>query len=180
MEAWRDITGFDGYYQVSDRGNVRRLTTTIKHSSGSDCIKMAHNLTIKKGRYRFVILSVKGLTSTHYVHRIEAKAFIPNPENKPQVNHLDGDKFNNNLDNLEWCTVSENRLHSYAIGLQVGYAKKGARNRTKIAVRVIDTLYASGLYTIEVSCRIAGIHKTCYYNYKRADNLQAKKTETTN
>lgn len=75
------------------------------------------------GRYAMVTLYTDGKPSRHSVHRLLAQTFIPNPDNKPQVNHIDGNRLNNALDNLEWVTQSENQLHAYRAGLQVGYKK---------------------------------------------------------
>ena len=67
--------------------------------------------------YYHVLLTENGIEKNHLIHRLVATAFIPNPDNKPQVNHKDGNKLNNNLDNLEWCTNRENAKHSYENGL---------------------------------------------------------------
>jgi hypothetical protein len=75
--------------------------------------------------YARVELWQNGSGKKYLVHRLLAQAFIPNPDGKPQVNHIDGDKKNNDLSNLEWVTQSENQLHAYRIGLQVGYRKPG-------------------------------------------------------
>lgn len=68
--------------------------------------------------YREVLLSENGKTKNYFVHRLVAQAFIPNPDNLPCVNHRDGNKLNNSVDNLEWCTHRENTKHSFRIGLQ--------------------------------------------------------------
>ena len=73
--------------------------------------------------YIRVELWCAGRGKKYQLHRLLAEAFIPNPENKPQVNHIDGDKRNNNLSNLEWCTQYENQIHAYKIGLQRGHKK---------------------------------------------------------
>ena len=73
--------------------------------------------------YARVELWENGKGRKYLVHRLLAQAFIPNPDRKPQVNHIDGDKANNALTNLEWVTQSENQLHAYRVGLQVGYRK---------------------------------------------------------
>lgn len=69
--------------------------------------------------YLQVVLSREGKSNWYKVHRLVAQTFIPNPENKPQVNHIDGNKINNNINNLEWCTNSENQIHAFKNNLQV-------------------------------------------------------------
>ena len=94
------------------------------------------------------------------VHRLVAKAFIPNPENKPQVNHIDGDKTNNNVENLEWVTASENMLHAISTGLYTPpditlYGKKGSEHGgSKLSeddVKTIRKLRASGRTLISIA-----------------------------
>lgn len=99
-EVWKDIAGYEGRYQVSTLGRVRNSRTgTIRKlvKDGSGYLKI--NLT----RY-----------DQPLVHRLIAKAFIPNPENKPEVNHKNRNKLDNRLDNLEWVTGSENMKHRWA------------------------------------------------------------------
>lgn len=84
------------------------------------------------GAYKSVALSKKGKTYYFRVHRLVATIFIPNPNNLPQVNHKDGNKMNNNLDNLEWCTCSYNIKHGYSIGLTKPFWKGKNRNSETI------------------------------------------------
>lgn len=99
-EAWRDVPGYEGLYQVSNKGkvySVRSGTILQPARSGSG--------------YRKINLCRSGASKQCHIHRLVAVAFLPNPENKPHVNHLNGDKTDNRADNLEWVTRSENQLH---------------------------------------------------------------------
>jgi len=110
-EIWKEIEGFEGRYQVSNLGRVMSLVTN--HGKQRQKLKPQY-----ERRYMFVNLSVKNRGHTKDVHRMVANAFVPNPDNKPMVNHIDGVKLNNNASNLEWVTCSENHKHAYASGLR--------------------------------------------------------------
>jgi hypothetical protein len=79
-------------------------------------------------RYEKAVIKINGKSTMKYIHRLVAEAFIPNPHNKPTVNHKDGNKFNNHISNLEWATHTENHLHAYANGLKVAYDRRGTKN----------------------------------------------------
>lgn len=116
-EIWKDVSGYEGFYQVSNLGRVRSLDRSIKQFYGHRNI--AGNII--KGHpnhqgYLLVNFCVKQKNKRHQVHRLVAKAFIPNPDSKPNVNHIDGNNQNNALSNLEWCTQKENIAHSFKIG----------------------------------------------------------------
>lgn len=97
----KDIVGFEKYYNISDKGEV------FSKRSGK-YLKLSH----KKNGYVYIELNVDGKVTYKRVHRLVAEAFIPNPNNKPFVNHIDGNKSNNSVDNLEWVTGSENNIHA--------------------------------------------------------------------
>lgn len=111
-EIWKDIEGYEGLYQVSNLGRVKS-----KLRKG----RILKPINTKK--YYSVILCKNSTTKEIYVHRLVAYAFIPNPQNKPFINHIDGNKQNNYVENLEWCTQSENCRHAYKIGLNKGRSK---------------------------------------------------------
>ncbi|MGX8696911.1 MAG: HNH endonuclease [Prevotella sp.] len=113
---WSSVIGYEGLYEVSNDGRVR----TVRHKTNGHEIppkELAINI-YKSQRYARVRLYKKGKPKDHMVHRLVAEAFIPNPKNKPQVNHIDGNRKNNRADNLEWCTQAENNRHAIDNGLQ--------------------------------------------------------------
>ena len=118
-EVWKDIKGYEGMYQVSNLGRVRSLNRIITNKNKKYEIKgkIISNSTSKLG-YKKVTLQSNGERKTFQVHRLVAQTFINNPNDKPQVNHIDGDKANNQVHNLEWVTSSENITHAFAIGLK--------------------------------------------------------------
>lgn len=110
---FKDIRGFEGIYQVNEEGII---ISTARNGNGHKQHTMAHS-TDSYG-YAVVKLRDKNKVITKKVHRLVAEAFLTNEENKPQVNHKDGNKQNNNLSNLEWVTASENIRHAKENGFQ--------------------------------------------------------------
>ena len=135
-EIWRDVVGFEGVYQVSNTGIVRRIypnkTKTLKQCK-------AGGRTNKE--YLYVNMSAKGKYRSSSVHRLVAEAFIPNPEGLPQVNHKDEDKFNNCVDNLEWCTASYNNRYGTKIARGVESQKK---SQSKHFDKKLEAILTSG------------------------------------
>lgn len=121
-EVWKDIPNYEGLYQVSNLGNIKSNQKKIYKSNGKAFMNVLRKERILKKSIRQGYYAVKlykdNNKKTIPVHRIVAKTFLKNNENKPCVNHIDGNKLNNNVSNLEWCTYSENTLHAYKNGLQ--------------------------------------------------------------
>ena len=110
-EVWKDIEGYEGYYQVSNLGQVRSLDRTIPFRGGEKKLEgMILKQKLNKG-YNMVGISMGGKQKGKLTSRLVAKAFIDNPENKPEVNHIDENKQNNRVENLEWVTAKENANH---------------------------------------------------------------------
>ena len=129
IEVWKSINGFDNY-QVSNTGLVKSLERWMPMPHGGKYFQKEKILkvSIVRGGYCQITLSVNGKPSMKKLHRIVADAFISNPENKPQINHKDGNKLNNNVSNLEWCTSSENHIHAFATGLRTSHTGQQHQN----------------------------------------------------
>lgn len=127
-EEWKTVEGYEGYYEVSNLGRVRSLDRRIMRSNGMK--QSFKGRTLKPGKvkngYLTVALLKKGVQKTHLIHVLVAKAFL-SPYGEC-VNHKDGNKTNNNVLNLEWCTNSGNVLHAYRTGLRKRQHRYGESN----------------------------------------------------
>jgi len=112
LEEWRDITGYEGYYQVSSKGNVRSLDRTVVNSTGVESNVKGRNIkySLVGAGYCQIKLFKNGKRDNKYVHQLVASAFISNPKNYSEINHIDYNKENNCVENLEWCTHMENMI----------------------------------------------------------------------
>jgi len=169
-EIWRDVVGFEGLYQVSNMGSVRSCYHVVMRSNGRK--RTVYPVTLKPQKsahgYFMFNLSKNGKGKTIVAHRIVAIAFIPNPENKPQVNHKDGNKKNNHVSNLEWMTSKENINHSWMMGMSytTHAGKFGDDSYKKTAVIQSDT---SGVFieehqSIIGACNKLGLHPSSIIN----------------
>lgn len=115
QEEWRDIDGFQGLYQISNSGRCKSLART--DANNHPVKERILGLYSTKDYYRYTLCYANGKKKRIGAHILVAMAFVPNPNDKPEVNHKDGNKLNNTWSNLEWVTRSENALHAYSNGL---------------------------------------------------------------
>lgn len=136
-EIWKPISGYNGYYEVSNLGRVRSITRKIERTDPKDITKkklftykgkLVPFYITKRGYCRLTIC-INAICKKYLVHRLVAEAFIPNNKNKLQVNHINCVKTDNRVENLEWVTNYENYLHSVENGLQVNSLKNLVRKK---------------------------------------------------
>jgi hypothetical protein len=139
-ESWLPVTGYVGIYEVSNYGRVRSFT-----SGAPRIMKLKHK---SRGYYRITLYGHNGGPKSRTVHRLVAEAFIPNPENKPQVNHEDGIKTNNKVSNLRWVTPRENIQHAVINCLSPVGERCHLAKLTEKDVRSICGMLDSNLYTL--------------------------------
>lgn len=132
-EEWRPVIGYEESYEVSSQSRIRNSKTGNL---------LTPSIT-KKMKYPRVSLMKNKKTNTEYLHRIVANAFVPNPSNKDEVNHKDGDKSNCDIKNLEWVTHKENIHHAFATGLNKGSRGEKGSNAKLSEQEVIEIRYFS-------------------------------------
>lgn len=118
-EIWRDIIGYEGYYQVSNYGRVKVLPHLVSRGFCTvTCPEKILKPRVKNNQYLFVRLSNghKNTSKEKYVHRLVAEAFLPNHKDKPEIDHIDGDRINNLVTNLRWATRTENVRNPNTLG----------------------------------------------------------------
>lgn len=133
-EVWKDIKGYEGLYQISNLGNIRKLRF-INNICNKEKI---FNITQQKQNsgYLKVMLYKNGVYENKLVHRLVAETFLNNKNNYSDINHKDGNKENNKVDNLEWCTKSYNMIHAYKNGLWKSPNKGRYRGDSYKAIKV--------------------------------------------
>ena len=152
MEIWKDILSYESCYQISTLGNVRSLTRTVNSKLNSSAVKQGKQLKLMLDKYGYNVVNLykDGKYKSTKVHRLVAIAFIYNPQCKPEVNHKDGVKTNNNVSNLEWCTTSENQTHAVKNNL-INHAKGEQLKQSKLKERDIYIIYRSELTHTELA-----------------------------
>lgn len=148
QEIWKDIVSYNGFYQISNFG---RIKTTMDNSltvgaRGMFRLKRKERIRVlhlERCGYVRVSLSKNAKCKFVLVHRLVAQAFLPNPKNKPYINHLDGVKTHNHASNLEWCTDAENRAHAKNTGLMARGEKCHLSKLTEEKVLAIREMYSN-------------------------------------
>lgn len=156
-EVWRDVSGYEGLYQVSDRGRVRNKYRR----------RLLRPRVAKTG-YVHVTLSKDGKATTYLLHRLVAFGFLPNPLKLPQVNHKNGKKQDNRVDNLEWCSAAENQQHRHQVLGQPGHPKG------VICIETGQTWPAVYLAANELNIQRTSISSVCHGRRKKAGGLHFK------
>lgn len=141
-EIWKTIPELEGHHEVSNLGRVRSLDRSVLNRGGAWALK-GHTMKQRcHPRTGYMMINVRRIGKTMLVHRLVAKAFCPNPENKPTVNHINGIKSDNRAINLEWATYHENNQHAYDAGLKArfhaGQYLQGSNGTVGVARRRIS------------------------------------------
>lgn len=154
QEVWKDIERFFGWYQVSNLGNVRSVDRFFVRDDGKPYTlkgKLLKQLTVKNG-YKKVNLAYKGFHKRYFVHRLVAEAFIPNPDNLPEINHKDENPSNNCADNLEWCT------HKYNSNYGTRPKRIGGKHSKKVIMCDKNNKIIRIFNSVAEASMITGIH----------------------
>jgi len=149
MSIWKPVVGYEGFYEVSDEGCLRSVDREVRYKSSGTMIRRGRPMKLNTNRYGYVDVKLgkEGIETSHLMHRLVAMAFLENPEAKPQVNHKNGNKGDNRLENLEWSTLSENRLHAYRELGSDCWLRKVGKNKSYIT-NGEQTKWAVGHYVL--------------------------------
>ena len=168
-ERWAPVEGYEGYYEVSSIGRVYSLPRRCKSSRGGRPSTVPGKVLLPDltGVYAMVTLCKNGKTKAIAIHRLVASAFVPNPENKPEVNHKDADKRNNQADNLEWVTKSEQALHAILLGRWPDNkgSSNGQSKLDEVKVSMIKKRLLLG-HRISQIARDVGVHEGTIYSIR--------------
>lgn len=174
QEIWKDIKNYEGLYQVSNLGRVKSLNRICYDSVrkyNKKIFKRILKQAIAKPGYYTINLTKNGKQQTYRIHRLVAETFIPNPYNYPIINHIDGNKLNNNINNLEWCTYKHNSKEAKKLGLLKSsinnlkrwngkYGKEHNRSKKVYQIDINTNEIIQMFYGIAEASRVTGINAT--------------------
>lgn len=162
-KEWRAVVGYEGFYEVSEDGEVRSVSRVVPSRFKTRKIKGRTLIASKdKDGYLTVTLSKKNKITTKRVHRLVAEAFIPNPKGLPVINHKDEIKDNNNFKNLEWCTVKYNTTYGKGIEKRASKIRKPIRAIKGTEIKVFPSVIEASK-TLGIS---RGNISGCLNNYR--------------
>ncbi len=165
LGGFRVLKGYDNLYCINCFGDIVAPSYVDKNKKIRK-IKLIKPTLTKKGYLR-VALNKNGKQKRLYVHRLVAEAFIPKTENKPYINHIDGNKQNNHYSNLEWCTNRENIIHSYRMGLRVGTVHIGEKNNNaKLTNQDVVAIFNSNDEVKKLASKY-NVSESCIYKIKQ-------------
>lgn len=166
IEIWKDIKGYEWLYQISNLGKVNSLERKVNYRIKwySKLVKWRNIKFNTSWNYYDIQLYRKWISKHFLLHRLIAIHFIPNPENKPQINHIDWNKLNNNISNLEWCNQSENMRHAHINKLLVTNngenhwnCKLTNKQVLEIRIKYIPRFYSYSKLALEYNCWLTTI-----------------------
>jgi hypothetical protein len=164
IEEWKAIADSNGTYYISNHGQVK------SYKFGKERILKPGLIGDKNKQYLAVDLILKGKRKSHKIHRLVAMFFVDNPNNKPQVNHKDGDKLNNHFHNLEWVTSQENTQHGWKNGLCEGVRNSLTMRQSK---PVIDCATGKKYNSLKLACiDIGEPYSRHQMRYSKSSKLQ--------
>lgn len=182
LEVWRDVVDFEGYYQISNYGNVKTVERYDQKRKRVIPERLRKPVCIHG--YLYCELWKNGNHQRRAIHRMVATAFLPIADGQTEVNHKDGNKANNCVVNLEWCTHSENQTHAYRTLLKTPYNRAGENNpmygkhQTEKAKALISAVHKGRKHTEETRVKMSAAHKGKKFTQTHKANLGKSISET--
>lgn len=160
FEIWKEVLGFEGLYEVSNHGNVRSVDREVNHNKGLQSLKgKPKKPSLSTSGYLKVCLYKDNKNHNKYIHRLVISAFSSDEE-KETVNHIDGNKLNNHISNLEWATYKENNNHANSTGLNGTNHRRNRKGSIKVAQYDLDMNLVAIFPSMREAERKTGINAT--------------------